>query len=361
MSGEKGLNRDLAVDAPVRFPSDETVLVTGAAGFIGCRVVAALLQQGAKRVRCFVRPTSRIQRLQDVCAQSPGATEILSGNLLSREDCNAAAAGVSVAYHLAAGSGKSFAAVYMDTVVATRNLLDALLENGSLRRFVNVSSFAVYANENLRRGAVLDEHCPIESPPHRRAEAYCYAKIKQDRLVEEYGRRRKLPYVTLRPGTVYGPGKLGVTGRIGVDTFGPFLHVGGGIRLPLTYVDNCAEAIVLAGTATGVEGEVFNVVDDGPLRSREFLRAYKRSVGWFPSIRVPYPLAYLLSFLWEKYSKRSQGQLPPVFNRSRCSAEWKGNVYDNRKLKALGWKQKVTQDEAMRRFLEYQKHAKEIS
>jgi nucleoside-diphosphate-sugar epimerase len=360
MSGDSELHRDSVVDDKVLFRPDDTVLVTGAAGFIGCRVVASLVERGAERVRCFVRPTSRIERLQEVRAQSPGAVELVSGNLLSREDCSAAASGVSVAYHLAAGSGRSFAAVYMDTVVATRNLLDALLENGSLRRFVNVSSFAVYANESLRRGAVLDERCPIESPPHRRAEAYCYAKIKQDQLVEEYGRRRQLPYVTLRPGTVYGPGKLGLTGRIGVDTFGPFLHVGGGIRLPLTYVDNCADAVVLAGTATGVEGEVFNVVDDEPLRSREFLRAYKRSVGWFLSIRVPYPLAYLLSYLWERYSARSKGQLPPVFNRSRCSAEWKGNAYDNRKIKTLGWKPRVPQDEAMRRFLEYQRHAKEI-
>ena len=359
MSRERCIDESSADDAVVGDRLDQLVLVTGAAGFIGCRVVARLLQQGAARVRCLVRPTSRLERLREVQAQNPCAVEVVSGNLISRDDCKAAAAGASVAYHLAAGSGKSFPAAYMDTVVGTRNLLDALLDDGTLKRFVNVSSVAVYSNENLRRGAVLDERCPIESPPHRRQEAYCYAKIKQDQLVEEYGRLRKLPYVTVRPGTVYGPGKLGLSGRIGVDTFGPYLHMGGGIRLPLTYVDNCADAIVLAGAAAGVEGEVFNIIDDEPMRSREFLRAYKRSVGWFPSIRIPYPVAYFLSYLWERYSVRSEGQLPPVFNRSRCSAEWKGNVYDNRKLKALGWTPRVGREEAMRQFLKFQKDAQE--
>jgi nucleoside-diphosphate-sugar epimerase len=127
----------------------------------------------------------------------------------------------------------------------------------------------------------------------------------------------------------------------------------------LTYVDNCADAIAFAGLVGGVEGEVFNVVDDDPLSSRQFLAAYKTSVDKFTSIRVPYFLAYFLSFLWEKYSAWSKGQLPPVFNRSRCSAEWKGNLYSNRKLKALGWIPRVNRDEALRRYLDYQSLAKD--
>ena len=66
----------------------------------------------------------------------------------------------------------------------------------------------------------------------------------------------------MRPGAVYGPGKSQLTGRIGIDTFGVFLHLGGSNQIPFTYVDNCAEAIILAGLVQGVDGEVFNVVDD---------------------------------------------------------------------------------------------------
>jgi nucleoside-diphosphate-sugar epimerase len=119
----------------------------------------------------------------------------------------------------------------------------------------------------------------------------------------------------------------------------------------MTFVDNCAEAIVLAGLTRGVDGEVFNVVDDERMTSRKFLRAYKRAKP-FRSLDIPYPLASLACRAWEGYSKWSEGQLPPVFNRRRCAAEWKGNRYSNQKLRErLGWKPRVPLPEAMARFL----------
>ena len=75
--------------------------------------------------------------------------------------------------------------------------------------------------------------------------------------------------------------------------------------LPLTFVDNCAEAIVLAGLKPGVDGEIFNVVDDELLTGRQFLKAYKKRVKP-SSVRIPYPLHTLLCLLWEKYSKWSR-------------------------------------------------------
>ena len=51
--------------------------------------------------------------------------------------------------------------------------------------------------------------------------------------------------------------------------------------LPLTFVDNCAEAIVLAGLKASVDGEIFNVVDDELLSGRQFLDAYKKKVKSF--------------------------------------------------------------------------------
>jgi hypothetical protein len=56
--------------------------------------------------------------------------------------------------------------------------------------------------------------------------------------------------------------------------------------------------------------------------------------------------------LWEEYSRRSQGQLPPAFNRRRCAAEWKGNRFSNQKLREkLGWRPRIGMNEAMALFL----------
>jgi nucleoside-diphosphate-sugar epimerase len=240
----------------------------------------------------------------------------------------------------------------MNSGLATRNLMDASLQCGQLRRFVSVSSFAVYSNLNLKRGALLDETCPLEDAPQERYDAYGFGKLKQEELVKEYGKRYGLPYTILRPGTIFGPGKRELSGRVGIGTFGFFIQVGGSNLLPLTFVDNCAEAIVLAGLRSGVEGEIFNVVDDELLTSGQFIRAYKKRVSPFFCVRIPYALAYGFCLLWQKYSERSKGQLPPAFNRRRCSAEWKGNRFSNQKLRErLGWKPRVGLDKAMAAFL----------
>ena len=332
---------------------EERILVTGANGFIGTRVVQILREYGFKNLRCFVRPSSRLDRLEEVIDKFSGETKMerVTGDLLSGEDCRKATEGVRVVYHLAAGFDKSFAGAVMNSVLTTRNLMDAFLELGQPKRFVNISSFAVYSNVQMKRGALLDETAPLEDSFQERCDAYGFGKLKQEELVREYGSARKLPFVILRPGAVFGPGKQDLSGRIGIDTFGFFIHLGGTNQLPLTYVDNCAEAIVLAGLKAGVDGETFNVVDEELLTSREFFRAYKRKTG-ISSLALPYPLTRLLCAGWEKYSKVSHNQLPPVFNRRRCAAEWKGNRYSNQKLKdGLGWKPRVSMQEAMTAFL----------
>jgi nucleoside-diphosphate-sugar epimerase len=334
-------------------PSDR-ILVTGSNGFVGVRVVEKLLESGSANLRCFVRPSSRLGSLQEVLGRFPAGTnvELVSGDLLSRNDCRKAAEGVSIIYHLAAGIEKSFAGAFMNSALATRNLIEAFLEFGRPRRFVNVSSFAVYSNLKSKRDALLDETCALEDAPQERFDAYGFGKLKQEELVREYGTQHKLPYVILRPGAVFGPGRQDLSGRVGVDTFGFFIHVAGSNLLPLTFVDNCAEAIVLAGLRPGVEGEIFNVVDDELLTSSEFLKAYKKRVNHFFCVRIPYFLAYGMSLLWEKYSKSSNGQLPPAFNRRRCAAEWKEMRYSNQKLKErLEWKPRVNMKDAMAAFL----------
>jgi nucleoside-diphosphate-sugar epimerase len=335
-------------------PRDVRVLVTGSNGFIGVKVVEALLEYGFTNIRCFVRPSSRLDRLHSLLRtrSAEARVELTAGDLMSADDCARAASGVTVVYHLAAGFDKSFAGAFMNSALATRNLMDACVRHAALKRFVNVSSFAVYSNLAMKRQAPLDETSPLEDAPQERYDAYGFGKLKQEELVREYGRVHGLPHVILRPGTVFGPGKKDLTGRIGIDTFGVFVHIGGSNLLPLTFVDNCADAIVLSGLVPGVDGETFNVVDDELLTSSQFLRAYKKRVRLF-SIRLPYAAAYALSRTWEAYSRRSQGQLPPAFNRRRCAAEWKGNRFSNRKLREkVGWKPKIGIDEAMKRFLE---------
>jgi nucleoside-diphosphate-sugar epimerase len=335
---------------------DDLVLVTGATGFIGSRVVETLLERGFRNLRCLTRPSSDVSRLEGLGARRGDAVrlEVIKGNLLSALDCAGAVDGAAVIYHLATSrDGRSYPDAFMNSVVTTRNLLDAARHGGSLRRFVNISSLAVYTNTQKPRGRVLDETCPIETHPALRGDAYCFSKVKQDEIVVDYGKRFGLPYVIVRPGYVYGPGKVGITSRVGIGTFGVFLHLGGSNRIPFTFVDNCADAIVLAGVQKSIDNDVFNIVDDDLPSSRQFLRQYKRNVRRFTSLYVPHAMSYVLCYLWERYSTWSEGQLPPVFNRRHWHAFWKQTRYTNDKLKTrVGWTPRVSSQEGLRRYFE---------
>lgn len=335
----------------------QLLVVTGAGGFIGTRLVNILLRRGYKNIRCLVRPSSNRAALEAVIRNFADAkVQILEGNLLMRDTCERLVDGAVVVYHLAAGRGvKSYPDAFLNSVVTTRNLLEATKGLTNLKRFVNVSSFSVYSNRRIRRSDVLDETCDVEPKPKRRGDAYSYAKIKQDECVIECARRLGTPFVIVRPGVVYGPGKEGLQGRIGTDTFGLFLNLGRRNAVPLSYVDNCADAIALAGLVKGVDGEVFNLVDDNLPSARELLNIYKRQVRPFRSITIPYRAFFAFCWLWEQYSTWSEGQLPPTFNRCNCETYWKGNNYSNAKVKErLGWFQSVPTSEGLRRYIDYQ-------
>ncbi len=335
---------------------DNLILVTGATGFMGSRLVERLLDRGYRNLRCFTRSSSMPAKVEALAGlRREGVhVEIIRGNLLSPEDCLAATKNVAVIYHLAAGRGeKSFPDAYMNSVVSTRNLLDACLTHKCLKRLVNVSSFAVYTNAKKKLSRLLDESCPVESRPELRGDAYCFAKVHQDEMIYEYGKRYGVPYVIVRPGAVYGPGNLAITGRVGIDGFGVFLHLGGSNPIPLTYVDNCVDAISLAGLKSGIDGEVFNILDDELPSSWRFLRLYKKNVRRFASLYIPHVVSYGLCYLWEKYSSWSEGQLPPSYNRKKWHAIWKKTRFSNQKLKArMGWTPLISTKEGLNRYFE---------
>jgi len=184
-------------------------------------------------------------------------------------------------------------------------------------------------------------------------EPYPATTIEAARWLWQFREQTGLPLSVIYPGWVYGPGNEGIHGRVGMGTFGIFLHLGGSNKIPLSYVDNCAAAIVLAGIVKGIDGEVFNVVDDDLPSSRHFLRLYKKNVKRFHSVYVPRLLSYAICYLWEKYSVWSEGQLPNSFNRKDWHAAWKKTFYTNEKLKQrLGWRQKVPTGEGLDKYFE---------
>ncbi|MDH3197924.1 MAG: NAD(P)-dependent oxidoreductase [Candidatus Krumholzibacteria bacterium] len=329
-----------------------TVLVTGAGGFLGRAVVARLAADGGARVRCLVRTSAQCASLEArLGAEAAARVEICVGNLLSRGDAARAVEGVDTVYHLAASLRGSPADIFLNTVVASDSLLRALDPQPDTAVAL-VSSLGVYGVAGLPSGSRIDEQTPLEPHPERR-DVYSHAKWRQEKLFRDWRDATGRRLVILRPGVIYGPGGAPMSARVGLNLFGLFLHLGGSSLLPLTYVDNCADAVAIAGRADGGAGEAFNVVDDGPITSRQYLRRYRRHVERRPFIRVPYALMQCLSRSTVWYHRHARGQLPAVFTPYKTASLWKGMRFDNAKLKRLGWRPSVPPEEGLARAFAY--------
>lgn len=311
-------------------------LITGATGFLGQQVTRSLLEHTRGTVRLLSR-SPQPAYLERLNQDFPTAQiEFLTGDLTDPEFACHATKGVEVVYHLAAGTHGNPSEVIFNTLVATDNLLRAL-DRTLVQRVVLVSSFAVYAVSQMRWNQVLTESSPLEPYPERR-DPYTYAKARQERLVIESG----LPLVIVRPGVIYGAGGSPISARVGLRIGSLFLHLGGHNWLPLTHVKNCADIVVLAGLKEGLDGQVFNAVDDELIRANVFRRAYGRHVSRLRALVIPYPFLWLLAWGLERYSRWSKGQLPAALTPYKVSSVWKPCQFDNSKAKQLlGWQPRV--------------------
>ena len=323
--------------------------VTGATGFLGGELVRALLHHGPDRVRCLVRPGTEPGRLAALSALGP-RIQVVHCRLDDPAALGAALAGVRVLYHAAATKRGPPAALVAGTVVPTEHVLRAAAR-AAVERTVLVSSFSVLGVAALGRGALVDEAIPLDPHPEAR-DAYAFAKHRQERLAWRIAAETGLPLAVVRPGWIFGPGQDLLGSRIGLRFPGLFLHLGGRCPVPLTYVENCAEALALAGTAPGAPGRALCIVDDDLPDSRTLLSRYRREVGPLRAVPVPYPLLRLLARVNHWYSRRTEGHLPPVLTPYKVASLWRPQRYSNRLAKeVLGWTPRVSMAEALDRTL----------
>jgi nucleoside-diphosphate-sugar epimerase len=272
---------------------------------------------------------------------------VVSGSLANIDDASHALDDADTVIHLAAGMRGSFAELLLDTVVTTRNLLEASRMRRRPPRFVLVSSFSVYGIADRPRGAVVDESTPLEPHPEKR-DAYAFAKLRQEQLLWSYAERCGVDPVVLRPGVVHGPGGVLLSSRVGLRAGPIVLFLGGDNIVPLSFVENCAEAIVVASSHPRGSGEAFNVHDDDLPTARELMKCYRRAVPGVRALPIPRCVTQLGALLIEAYHTHSQGQLPAVITPYRAATTYKPQRYDNDKIKRLGWRQLVPTEQALR-------------
>lgn len=255
------------------------VLVTGANGFLGRRVVEHLLASG-HGVRALIRPP--------VCLDGLGwesRVELHRGDLLDDPKLSEAFEEIDAVVHLAASMSGSERTRYEETVRSTECLFEAM-SGSAARRLVLCSSFSVY--DWLSATRIVDEKLALLELPGRDAQGYGPAKRMQEHLAWERSGAHEWDLTVLRPGFIWGRGNEIPPGSIGRD-LGPLrLVFSPGRRLPFTHVDNCAEffcAVLENRTSAGLS---INVVDSYELTAWQYMGEALRR-GASGGVRVPLP------------------------------------------------------------------------
>lgn len=282
-----------------------TVLVTGAAGFLGGHVTDLLLARG-ERPRVLIRPGESLRSV------AGARLDIRSADIGDRAAAEAALTGVDRVLHCAARTGPwgQDADYHRTNVQALKTLVEAALAAG-VRRFVHVSSITVHGNDV--RGEA-DEDAPLREEPN----PYSRSKVAGERLLARMIEERGAPVTIVRPGWIYGPRDTASFARIArMVQDGRMIMVGSGENhLPLIYASDAANGVLLASTAGRAEGRSYLLVNDEPTTQRDFISAIAAELGVpAPSRRIPYQLAVALGAVAENLGRCARRRQPPPVTR----------------------------------------------
>jgi nucleoside-diphosphate-sugar epimerase len=326
----------LAEPAPVRRPN---ILVTGSNGFLGSALLTRLRASGASIRLLLRRPTRAFE-------QDPNI-HVVHGDLGDPAAVDRAVAGVDVVYHVGAAMKGGPADFERGTIWGTRNIIDSCLRH-SVKRLVYVSSMSVLDQAGHRPGAPVTENSPFEPFPEKRG-LYTQTKLTAEAMVLEAAKKQGLPAVILRPGQIFGPGaeQVSPAGTIGLGS--RWVIVGsGGFPLPLVYVDDVVDALLLAAHAEA-SGEVFQLVDTATITQGEYAAAARQKLGASLRVtRMPIAVMMFLATGVEMIEKLLKRPLPLSRYRVRSLRPlWPcdGRAAQER----LGWTPRIGAKEGLRR------------
>jgi nucleoside-diphosphate-sugar epimerase len=324
------------------------VLVTGGNGFIGQHVVAEALARGHD-VRLLARTTSGFV---DTTIDRPGSLEAVRHDLRHPDGLTKLLADVDAVIHCAASMSGSLEAQRAVTVEGTSHLLSAMKEAGVLH-IVGISTFALYDYQRIPTASLLDEDSPLERDFENRS-PYVIAKREQEDLVRSTSQANGWRWTILRPGIVFGAGRTWFY-QLGTKlNERNWLCFAGESDLPLTYVENCAEAVVGALTADAAVGAVCNIVDDDLPARLDYMRELARWAKPKPRIldipwRLLEPVSSAVGWTSQKLLRgriRAPDALRPANTHARC----KPLQYANTRAKQLlGWEPRWSFREGLER------------
>lgn len=319
------------------------IIVTGATGFLGKKVVHALKK---KKYSPIALGRNRLIGEQYTQADIP----FISVDLTNREETiEAFDGGVDYVIHCAGLSsvwGPKSAFIEAN-VVAVKNVIEAC-QMHYIKRLVHISTPSLYFD-------FQDKYDLNESDSFSKKFVNDYASSKkagEDLIQNAF--YQGLPTVTLRPRGIFGPGDTSIFPRIlsaMEKRMLPLINEGNAL-MDITYIDNVVDAIVLAIEAKHVEGQTYNITNDEPKAFIELLRLLSDKLQIPLKTRnVSFNTAYYSAKMIEGVYRLLRLKSEPPITCYGVGLVSKSMTFDIKKAKKeLGYRPKVSIDEGLEIF-----------
>ena len=311
------------------------ILITGANGFIGNRLMQHYKSQGIAVIGVDLTGNQ-----EDIFQGDIGQPESIS-QLLA--DCD-------VVIHTAAlvSNAIADADMWRVNVLATHNLVEAAKKH-NVKRFVQISSIVAYGNT---AEGELDENHPV----HADGGSYVLTKLASEHAVLAATANSAMELVIIRPGDVYGPGsRPWVVLPLEAINKGQFMlpAKGEGFFRPI-YIDDLIRGIALATTSQQAAGEIINLSCEGYITTAQFFSYHYRWLNKRGPLKVPTSLALFAAATASKIAGVTGGvnEASTATVRQLSTNSWFSIAKAER---LLGWKPEVSLNTGMQASQEWAK------
>jgi nucleoside-diphosphate-sugar epimerase len=306
------------------------VLITGIAGFVGANLARSLLETG-REIHGIVRPDSNLWKLGEIKSK----IILHAGDLTDKDSARKTILEIKpeVVYHLAVYGAYPNQAeaelIYQSSFLATSYLLDAALGAG-VSVIVNAGSSSEYGAKDhpMREDEIIEPNSN-----------YAVGKAAQTLLCRNFSREHKLPIITLRLFSVYGPfeekGRFILTALLNALENKDIPIADPKTARDFVFAEDVVEAFIKAGERKDLGGEIFNI---GTGKEETLLSA-----------------AELVKKVTKSSSKIVSGAYP---DRPFDVSTWQADVSKAKKI--LGWQAKTSFEEGLKKTLEWVKGNKSI-
>lgn len=321
--------------------SGNTVLVTGATGFLGSHLVKRLSTEGARVIAVARRP-ERDRYINDLTH-----VQIVRGDITDFHRMRELISGIDFVFHVAAALGGNLKYQNQINVGGTEKVARASAEAG-VKRMIYVSSIASY-------GFPVPELVTEDQPIIPSRSPYNVTKAEGESILRIVSASKGLSYSIVRPAMIYGPRNntwTKIMFQLARRNPTPFIGDGSGHAHPI-FVDDVVDMMVMQATHPQADGATFNCAPDPAPTWREFLGAYSNLAGhqnWSALPAAPFKVVAPFAEVFA----RLRGE-PRDFARMIDFITSKSTYSMSKAKDLLGWQASVSLEDGIQQCVPYLK------